>query len=80
MLLCGEVAGYGYGKGGGSKNEDLREHIIYNDNDDNTSNDIHVMMSPYVCHSEQFRMYLNLDMAAPQTFARTFTKPGSRLY
>ena len=30
--------------------------------------------------SEQFWMYLNLDMVAPQTFARTFTKPGSRLY
>ena len=30
--------------------------------------------------SEQFWMYLNLDMVAPQTFARTFTKPGSSLY
>ena len=30
--------------------------------------------------SEQFWMYLNLDMVAPQTFARTFTKPGFRLY
>ena len=30
--------------------------------------------------SEQFWMYLNLNMAAPQTFARTFTKPGSHLY
>ena len=30
--------------------------------------------------SEQFWMYLNLDMVAPQTFARTFTKPGVRLY
>ena len=30
--------------------------------------------------SEQFWKHLNLNMAAPQTFARTFTKPGSRLY
>ena len=30
--------------------------------------------------SKQFWMYLNLNIAAPQTFARTFTKPGSRLY
>ena len=30
--------------------------------------------------SEQFRKHLHLNMAAPQTFARTFTKPGSRLY
>ena len=30
--------------------------------------------------SEQFWMYLSLSMAAPQTFARTFTKLGRRLY
>ena len=30
--------------------------------------------------SEQFRKHLYLNMAAPQTFARTFTKPGARLY
>ena len=30
--------------------------------------------------SEQFWIYLSLNIAAPQTFARTFTKPGSRLY
>ena len=30
--------------------------------------------------SEPFWMHLNLNMAAPQTCARTFTKPGFRLY
>ena len=30
--------------------------------------------------SVPFRKHLYLNMAAPQTFARTFTKPGSRLY
>ena len=30
--------------------------------------------------AEQFRKHLYLKMAAPQTFARTFTKPDSRLY
>ena len=30
--------------------------------------------------SEQFWMYLNLGMVAPQTFAMTFAKPGFRLY
>ena len=35
---------------------------------------------PVALASEQFWMYLILDMVAPQTFARTFTKPGFRLY
>ena len=34
----------------------------------------------YMYTSEQFWMYLNLNIAASQTFARTFTKPGFRLY
>ena len=37
------------------------------------------MHAQHIC-SEQFRKHLYLNMAAPQTFARTFTKPGSRLY
>ena len=39
-----------------------------------------VGMCKDVLVSEQFWMYLNLDMVAPQTLARTFTKPGFRLY
>ena len=31
-------------------------------------------------NSVPFRKHLYLNMAAPQTFARTFTKPGSCLY
>ena len=47
-------------------------YIMYNTTNDDDHN--------HILNSEQFGIYLNLNIAAPKTFARTFTKPGSRLY
>ena len=36
---------------------------------------VYVYIYIYIYISEQFWIYLYLNIAAPQTFARTFTKP-----